>query len=83
MPDKDVGRVFVIVAKTRLDLFEYFTAGFAGIDAVNVILDRRLGDAQQAAPETSAGESTSNRRAPRDIYDELESRGFVIVRLDT
>ncbi|HEY7519176.1 MAG TPA: hypothetical protein VIE36_12860 [Methylomirabilota bacterium] len=69
-------RVFLVVAKSRADLFQYFTAGFAGVEGVEVILDRRIG-------ERPAGraEERSDRRNATTIYDELEVRGFVIVRL--
>jgi hypothetical protein len=70
--------MFVVVAKNRPDLYEYFTASFQGVEMITVILDRRLGADNATAGETrGAGE----RRIPRDVYDELESRGFVIVRL--
>lgn len=65
-------RIFVVVAKNRPDLFQYFMAGFAGVDGVEVILDRRLG---------AATEPEGEQRRARDIYDELQTRGFVIVRL--
>jgi len=71
-------RIFIVVAKTRPDLFQYFTTAFAGVASVEVILDRRLGGDDQIASHVGpAGE----RRLARDIYDELEQRGFVIVRL--
>jgi hypothetical protein len=65
-------RIFVVVAKNRPDLYQYFIAGFDGVDGVEVILDRRIG---------SATDPEGERRRSRDIYDELQSRGFVIVRL--
>jgi hypothetical protein len=69
-------RIFVVVAKNRPDLFQYFTAGFSGVAGVEVILDRRIGE---VAP--SAAETPIERRDARNIYEELETRGFVIVRL--
>ena len=70
-------RTFIVVAKNRRDLYEYFSAGFADVADVNVILDRRLGPDDPPRPLPGA----DDRRTPLDIYDELESRGFVIVRL--
>ena len=72
-------RIFVVVSKGRPDLYDYFRAGFAGIEAVEVILDRRFGgeNANPGAPHAAQGE----RRARSDVYDEMESRGFVIMRL--
>lgn len=68
-----------MVAKSRPDLYQYFVAGFAGIDAVQVILDRRIGgeDAIPGAPHEVHGD----RRERSDVYAEMESRGFVIVRM--
>jgi hypothetical protein len=71
-------RIFVVVAKHRPDLYQYFTAGFAGLEGVEVILDRRIGPDDPPSP---AGTSGSERRNARNIYEELELRGFVIVRL--
>jgi hypothetical protein len=72
-------RIFVVVAKNRPDLYQYFMSGFAGVDGVEVILDRRIGpDHPHAVPEPGL----DNRRvAARTVYEELEQRGFVIVRL--
>jgi len=72
-------RIFVVVARSRPDLYQYFVAGFDGVDTVSVILDRRLGAENQ--PIGRAAQRSSERRIPHDIYDELETRGFVIVRL--
>ena len=68
-------RIFVVVAKNRPDLFQYFMAGFEGVEGVQVILDRRIGEAPPA------GEEQAERRNAGTIYDELAMRGFVIVRL--
>ena len=72
-------RIFIVVSKTRPDLYDYFRAGFAGIEAVEVILDRRFGgeNATPEAPHAAHGE----RRERSDVYDQMESRGFVIMRL--
>lgn len=72
-------RIFIVVAKNRPDLYQYFAAGFADVEDVTVILDRRLGP--DDPPPPSAGQPYGERRTPRDVYDELEGRGFVIVRL--
>lgn len=72
-------RIFIVVAKHRPDLYQYFAAGFDGIADVNVILDRRLGP--DDPPTNPIDPPHSERRTPRDVYDELAQRGFVIVRL--
>lgn len=72
-------RIFIVVAKSRPDLYQYFEAGFAGVEGVEVILDRRIGP--DVPPELSGDDSPRNRRTAGTVYDELEQRGFVIVRL--
>lgn len=70
-------RVIVVVARERTELFEYFDRVFAGMQDVKVILDRRLGAASSGPyPPGEPG-----RRERRDVYDELQARGFVIIRL--
>ncbi|MGH7278538.1 MAG: hypothetical protein ACREJG_07600 [Candidatus Rokuibacteriota bacterium] len=73
-------RIFIVVAHTRPDLYEYFRASFAGFDAVEVLMDRRLRSGRAPSPPgSSPGEA--DRRTPIDVYDELQARGFVIVRV--
>jgi hypothetical protein len=71
-------RIFVVVAKSRPDLYHYFKAGLDGVEGVEVILDRRIGPEVPAGP---SGTSAAERRNAENIYEELEIRGFVIVRL--
>jgi hypothetical protein len=73
-------RIFVVVAKNRPDLYQYFMSGFAGVDSVEVILDRRIGPDHPHAPGLETV-SDNRRVAARTVYEELEQRGFVIVRL--
>ena len=72
-------RIFVVVAKNRPDLFQYFVAGLAGVEGIEVILDRRIGPDEPQQP--GSDDSPRNRRTARNVYEELEQRGFVIVRL--
>ena len=80
-------RIFIVVAKSRTDLFSYFKTAFAGVDMVEVIMDRRLGrDGQTfaaARPSPRGDRRIGHDVAGGDIYDELDARGFVIVRLPT
>jgi hypothetical protein len=69
-------RIFIVVAKNRPDLFQYFSTGLAGIQGIEVILDRRIGN--ETPPPA---DRQSERRDAQNIYEELEIRGFVIVRL--
>lgn len=72
-------RIFIVVAKSRPQLYEYFKSGFAGLSGIEVILDRRIGP--DVPPVT--GVVHGERRDAENIYEELEVRGFVIVRLPT
>lgn len=73
-----MARVMIIVARDRPELYDYFRESFAGIDQVEVIVDRRLPDAD--APTQPLTEQPGRRWQP-DIYDELTLQGFVIKRL--
>lgn len=73
-------RLFIVVAKNRPDLYQYFVAGFAGVEGIEVTLDRRIGPGGPPAP---AGAVPGDRRAAASVYEDLELRGFVIVRLPT
>ena len=64
-------RVVIIVARDRPELHTYLEQAFAGMPQVKVIVDRRIGNPRPAAPH--------ERR--RDIYDELQERGFIISRV--
>jgi hypothetical protein len=68
-------RVIVVVARDRADLFGYFEKVFEGMPDIKVLLDRRL------APPSEASATTPSRRERRDVYDELQQRGFVMIRL--
>ena len=67
-----MARVIVVVARDRPDLFSYFDTVFAGMLDIKVLIDRRL-----AAPE---GVIDPERRERGDIYDELQRRGFIMIR---
>jgi len=69
-------RVLIVVARTRQELFEYFQHVFAGMQDIKVILDRRIGPAD---PPVSGDEP--ERRERQDVYDEIQQRGFVVIRL--
>src|SRR5262249_52386095 len=73
-------RIFIVVAKSRPDLFQYFSTAFAGIPTIEVIVDRRIGRYDPLWVPTREG-ARQDRRIGPDIYDDLEERGFVIVRL--
>jgi hypothetical protein len=69
-------RVIVIVARDRPELLAYFEHVFADMPDIKVLLDRRL-----IPPGMQGGSSNPGHRERRDIYDELQQRGFVMIRL--
>jgi len=71
-------KIFIVVAQDRPDLYDYFRDAFDGVAMVEVILDRRLREPGHREPMVSVAD---NRRVGIDIYDELQLRGFVIVRV--
>ena len=66
-------RVIVVVARDRPDLLDYFERVFAGMPEIKVLFDRRI------LPPGARPEASGRER--RDIYDELQQRGFVMIRL--
>jgi hypothetical protein len=71
-------RVVIIVSRDRPDLYAYLHAAFTGVQAVEVIADRRL-PTPTRFEEDDPGQT--RRRWQPDIYDELLLRGFAIKRL--
>jgi hypothetical protein len=69
-------RVIVVVARDRPDLFGYFEKVFEDMPDIKVLLDRRL-----APPSEASATTTPSRRERQDVYDELQQRGFVMIRL--
>jgi hypothetical protein len=78
-PSVDRARSFIIVAHDRPELYEYLRRGLAGVENVEVIIDRRIsGHWIDGTDPPLAGVG----RGQPDIYDELILRGFVIKRLE-
>ena len=70
-------KVIVVVARDRPELFGYFERVFAGMPDIKVLLDRRI--LPPGVPPGTAGNPGQQER--RDIYDDLQQRGFVMIRL--
>lgn len=67
-----------IVAWNRPDLWDYWKRWFAGVENVEVILDRRRGERRQARQTFEPDRRQADRRQA-GIEDELGSLGFAIV----
>jgi len=68
-----VPRIIVVVARDRPELCDYFERVFTGMPEIKVLLDRRI------LPPGARPEASGRERW--DIYDELQQRGFVMIRL--
>ncbi len=70
-------RMLIVVSRDRQDLYEYLERGFADLEDVKVILDRRI--ARRAVP--SGGQTAADLRERPDMSDELQQRGFTLIHL--
>lgn len=68
-----------IVAWNRPDLWDYWKRWFAGVENVEVILDRRRGERRQPAQAFEPEWRQMERRSRSDVDDELRTAGFAIV----
>jgi len=69
-------RVIVVVARDRPELLSYFERVFEGMPDIKVQLDRRY-----APPGMTSASGAPDQQERRDVYDELQQRGFVMIRL--
>jgi len=74
-------RQLIIVARNRGDLYEYLKRGFAGNEAVRVLLNRRVVERRARSGPDEAGRRQGDRRSPRTIDGLLHEVGWVIVPL--
>jgi hypothetical protein len=72
-------RVVIIVNRERPELYEYLREGFSRMHDVEVIMDRRIPDADTNVLEIP---SDDGHCWQPDIYDELILRGFVVKRIE-
>lgn len=69
-------RVVIVVARDRPELLSYFERVFDGMPDITVQLDRRI-----LPPGAQPRASNPGQHERRDIYDDLQQRGFVMIRL--
>lgn len=67
-------RVLVIVARDKIELYEYLRRSFDGVDGVRVILDRRV----RVGGSRESVDIEPERRIEIDVFEELQLRGFII-----
>lgn len=68
-----------IVAWNRPDLWDYWKRWFAGVENVEVILDRRRRERRQPAQAFEPERRDVERRVRPDVEEELQNIGFAIV----
>ncbi|MBI4636789.1 MAG: hypothetical protein HY727_10620 [Candidatus Rokubacteria bacterium] len=74
-------RELFIVARDRMDLFEYLSQTFLEADAIRVVLDRRQGERRQQDAACPGDRRRADRRARPRIDAEIRSRGYAYLAL--
>lgn len=76
-----MGRVVFVVSRQHRDLYAYLSERFATDPAVEVVLDRRLGERRQRiAPPVTDRRRADRRRRP-EVDAELQVRSHAIITL--
>jgi len=74
-----MGQHLFIVAWDRPDLWDYWRRWFAGLQGVEVVLDRRRGERRRAQGTFESERRQADRRESPGIEEELRNMGFSIV----
>ena len=72
-------RHLIIVAAGRVKLYDHLRRAFAGNDAVEVLLDRRVGERRRGAQSHAPDRRQSDRRITPAIADQLKAIGWAVV----
>jgi len=70
----------VITAKDQASLYDFFKRTFAGVETVEVRMDRRAGDRRPAADPVPGDRRPAERRSRPEVEAELRASGFAFVR---
>ena len=73
----------VITAKDQASLYDFFKRTFAGVETVEVRMDRRSGERRPPADPPAGDRRPANRRSRPEIDAELRASGFAFVRSQT
>ena len=68
-----------IVARDRLDFWDFWTRWFSGVAEVQLILDRRKGERRQQVQPHEPERRGGDRRRQPNIDEEVRDTGFAIV----
>ena len=73
-------RYLVITAQDQASLYDFFRRAFAGVETVEVTMDRRFGERRPLADPVAVEQRRADRRSRPEIDSELRASGFVFVR---
>ena len=76
-----MGRTLFIVSRQHPDLYAYLRERFASDTAVEVILDRRLGQRRQRAAQIATERRQADRRTRPEVEAELKTRSHAIITI--
>lgn len=76
-----MGRTLFIVSRQHPDLYAYLRERFATDTAVEVILDRRLGQRRQRQALTEVDRRKADRRVRPEVEVELQTRSHAIITI--
>jgi hypothetical protein len=76
--------ILIVVGRDQRTLYDYFRWGFSRTIAVEVVLDRRLGERRSRRDGHGSGDDRrkKDRRRAAATRAELLARGFLIARRD-
>ena len=74
-------RLLFLVARDQPDLWDQLNKEFSRED-VSVVVDRRRGERRRAEATGGDERRQSDRRARADIDEEVQARGFYVIRLE-
>jgi hypothetical protein len=76
-----MGRTLFIVSRQHPDLYAYLRERFASDTAVEVILDRRLGQRRQREAPPGVDRRRADRRSRPEVEIELQTRSHAIITI--
>ena len=82
-PTGDKVRSLLIVARDRLDLWDFWEQWFSATPEVQLILDRRHGERRQRVQSHEPERRDAERRCQPSIDEEIRATGFAIIRVSS
>jgi hypothetical protein len=79
--EEQMGRTLFIVSRQHPDLYAYLRERFAADTAVEVILDRRVGQRRQRHAVTPVDRRRADRRTRPEVEVELQTRSHAIITI--